>query len=216
MGKLTEKAEGNRKYLAGMDSRMYDKAKQIANINQMKDRVEKRRKQISVMNKFKSALIDTEGLLRNRLVTSINSMVQSVWSEIYPYADYSGVRLEASKDDYRLEAGTSIGGAEIRWAEVDGMASGGERSMACLAMRIALAMVVVPNLKWLILDEPTHNIDENGIVKFVDMLGNTLPKVVEQVFVITHDSELKQVNAARVYQLERDKDSNGHTKVVEL
>jgi exonuclease SbcC len=215
MGNLTSKIEGNKKYLANMESQMFDKAKQIANFNQMKDKVERRRKQISVMNKFKSALVDTEGLLRNRLVTSINSMVQSVWSEIYPYADYSGVRLEASKDDYMLEAGVASGSA-IAWAEVDGMASGGERSMACLAMRIALAMVVVPNLKWLILDEPTHNIDENGIAKFVDMLGNTLPKVVEQVFVITHDSELKQVNAARVYQLERDKDSNGHTKVVEL
>lgn len=40
-------------------------------------------------------------------------------------------------------------------------------------------------------------------------------KVVEQVFVITHEGELKQVNAARIYQLERDKDNNGHTKVVE-
>ena len=45
------------------------------------------------------------------------------------------------------------------------MASGGERSIACLAMRIAMAMVIVPNLRWLILDEPTHNIDEQGISK---------------------------------------------------
>ena len=50
--------------------------------------------------------------------------------------------------------------------------------------------------------------------KFVEMLGESLPKVVEQVFVITHDNELKQISAARIYQLERDKDKNGYTKVV--
>jgi DNA repair exonuclease SbcCD ATPase subunit len=142
--------------------------------------------------------------------------MQSVWSEIYPYADYNGIRFEVGNDDYRLEASTSMADGTSAWTEVDGMASGGERSMACLAMRIALAMVTVPNLKWLILDEPTHNIDENGIAKFIDMLGNSLPKVVEQVFVITHDNELKQISSARIYQLERDKDRNGYTNVVEL
>lgn len=214
LSEVNSKIESGKRYLASVDTQIEEKAKQIANINQIKERVEKRRQQVGEMNKFKSALVDTEGMLRNRLITSINSMMQSIWSEIYPYADYSGIRLEAGKDDYKLEART-LNGEEAKWSEVDGMASGGERSMACLAMRIAFAMVVVPNLKWLILDEPTHNIDENGIAKFVEMLGDSLPKVVEQVFVITHESELKQVSAARIYQLERDKDSNDHTKVVE-
>ena len=89
-----------------MDAQIEDKAKHIANINQIKERIEKRRQQIGEMNKFKSALVDTEGMLRNRLIASINSMMQSVWSEIYPYADYTGIRLDAGKDDYRLEAST--------------------------------------------------------------------------------------------------------------
>ena len=214
LGEMDSKMEEGKRRLADLDMQIEKEAKQIANIDRIKARIEKRRQQISEMNKFKSALVDTEGLLRNRLITSINGMMQSIWSEIYPYADYTGIRLDAGRDDYRLEARTS-NGEEAVWSEVDGMASGGERSMACLAMRIAFAMVVVPNLKWLILDEPTHNIDENGIMRFVEMLGDSLPKVVEQVFVITHEGELKQVNAARIYQLERDKDNNGHTKVVE-
>ena len=214
LSEVTSKLESGKRYLANVDAQIDDKAKQIANMNQIKERVEKRRQQVGEMNKFKGALVDTEGLLRNRLITSINSMMQGIWSEIYPYADYTGIRLDAGRDDYRLEARTS-NGEEAKWSEVDGMASGGERSMACLAMRIAFAMVVVPNLKWLILDEPTHNIDENGITRFVEMLGDSLPRVVEQVFVITHESELKQVNAARIYQLERDKDRNGYTKIAE-
>ena len=214
LSEVISKLESGKRYLTNVDSQIEEKAKQIASMNQIKERIEKRRQQISEMNKFKGALVDTEGLLRNRLITSINGMMQSIWSEIYPYTDYTGIRLDAGRDDYRLEARTS-NGEEAKWSEVDGMASGGERSMACLAMRIAFAMVVVPNLKWLILDEPTHNIDENGIARFVEMLGDSLPRVVEQVFVITHESELKQVNAARIYQLERDKDRNGYTRVAE-
>jgi DNA repair exonuclease SbcCD ATPase subunit len=83
-------------------------------------------------------------------------------------------------------------------------------------MRIALAMVIVPNLRWLILDEPTHNIDENGINKFIDVLSNSLPKVVEQIFIITHDNALKNITGARVYQLDRDKDRSEYTSVAEL
>ena len=216
LSKMNERIDGNKKYLSNINAQIEEKAKQIAGINLMKDKIEKRRTQLGEMNKFKGALVDTEGLLRNRLVTSINSLMQSVWSEIYPYGDYSGIKLEVGKDDYKLEARTLMDDGTVSWAEVDGMASGGERSMACLAMRIAMAMVVVPNLKWLILDEPTHNIDENGIGKFIEMLGSSLPKVVEQVFVITHDNELKQISSARIYQLDRDKSKNGYTKVLEL
>jgi DNA repair exonuclease SbcCD ATPase subunit len=76
-------------------------------------------------------------------------------------------------------------------------------------------MVIVPNLRWLILDEPTHNIDENGINRFIGVLGGRLPELVEQIFIITHDSALKNISSARVYQLERDKDRNEYTSVAE-
>ena len=96
------------------------------------------------------------------------------------------------------------------------MASGGERSIGSLAMRIALAMVIVPNLKWLILDEPTHNIDSTGISRLIEVLGEALPSVVEQIFIITHDDNLKQISSAKVYQLERDKATAAPTSISEL
>lgn len=208
---------GNERFIKSLDTQIEDKAKNIANVNLMQERVENRRTQISNMNKFRSALIETETQLRNSLVTSINALMQNIWGEIYPYADYSSIRLDAQKDDYLLEACTSMDENGKRdWIEIEGIASGGEKSIACLTMRIALAMVIVPNLRWLILDEPTHNIDENGIAKLIEVLSNSLPKVVEQIFIITHDSALKNISAARVYQLERNKDRNEYTSVVEI
>ncbi len=216
ISEINGKIKSNDRYIKSVDLQIEDKAKSIANLNLLQERIENRRNHISSMNKFRTALVETEAHLRNSLVTSINALMESIWSELYPYADYSSIRLEAKKDDYALEAGiaTDLDGKKS-WIEIDGIASGGERSIACLTMRIALAMVIVPNLRWLILDEPTHNIDENGINKFIEVLGNTLPKVVEQIFIITHDSALKNISAAKVYSLERNKDKNEYTSVVE-
>ncbi|MGI0100823.1 MAG: AAA family ATPase [Candidatus Micrarchaeaceae archaeon] len=214
---MSSKMKGNERYAKSLDAQISDKVKAMANLNSIEERIERRRSQASSLNKFRSALIDTETHLRNSLVQSINSLMQEIWSELYPYADYSAIRLDARKDDYSLEACTGMDGSgSRRWIEIDGIASGGERSVACLTMRIALAMVIVPNLRWLILDEPTHNIDENGIGKFIEVLGSTLPKVVEQIFIITHDSALKNIASARVYSLERNKDKNEYTSVGEL
>ncbi len=76
-----------------------------------------------------------------------------------------------------------------------------------------MAMVIVPNLKWLILDEPTHNLDEQGIARMIEVFSNSLPGIVEQIFVITHDDALKQVHNARIYEFDRDKSANAATTV---
>jgi len=217
LANATTKRESIRKYVTELDRQIAEKTKQISNISVIKDRIEQRRGKISNLNKFKGALVDTEAQLRNRLVSSINTIMQNLWQVLYPYNDYSAVRLNAKKDDYTLEANTINAAAHTsEWLDVISIASGGEKSIASLTMRVALAMVIVPNLKWLILDEPTHNIDDQGIGKFIDVLGGSLPTIVEQIFIITHDSNLKSIPSARVYQLERDKDKNESTRAMEF
>jgi DNA repair exonuclease SbcCD ATPase subunit len=95
---------------------------------------------------------------------------------------------------------------------VELIASGGERSTACLAMRIAFSLVLAPNIKWLILDEPTHNLDQQAVHKMVDIFGETLPKIIDQVFIITHEDLLKEVNGSNVYVLNRDKGADKETE----
>ncbi len=206
---------GSEKQYATLESRVLELVKQIDNIRELEQRLERQRALVKNLNNFKSALVETEAFLRARLTQSINSLMQGIWPELYPYADYTKLRLSAKPDDYLLEASLQNGSGE-EWVQVDAVASGGERSIACLAMRIALSMVIVPNLKWLILDEPTHNIDSSGISKMVGVLSDTLPRVVEQVFIITHDENLRQITSAKVYQLERDKGVAGPTLVSEL
>lgn len=195
-----------------LEVQISDVTKSIAQINAIEEKISATRKHSIEVSRFKNALVDTEAQLRERLVYSINELLEGLWLGLYPYGDYSAIALRAYPDDYALEASVQIEG-EDTWLPVDGVSSGGERSIACLALRIAMSMVIVPNLKWLILDEPTHNLDAQGINKMIEVFSGSLPNIVEQIFVITHDEAMKQVHNARIYEFSRDKSSNSPTEI---
>ncbi len=215
LSELSSKLEGEKKYMDSIVRQIDEKAGEIAKFEAMKARIEGRRAMVADLNKFKRALVDTEAMLRSNLVESVNALMQDVWPKLYPYGDFTSIRLSAEKDDYVLEINAQANGSD-NWVEVESVASGGERSITALVLRIALSMVIVPNLRWIILDEPTHNLDRAGISKLIEVLGNTLPEVVEQVFIITHDESLKDISPASIYMLDRDKASNGATIIGEI
>ncbi|HUC39069.1 MAG TPA: AAA family ATPase [Candidatus Acidoferrum sp.] len=215
LGSTVAMVSNTEKQLTALDASIIDLVKQVDSLKGIEQRLELRKKTLRSLNGFKIALAETAAFLRSRLIQSINNLMQGIWPELYPYMDYTKLRLDARPDDYMLEAYLQ-NGTEGAWASVDSTASGGERSIACLALRISLSMVIVPNLKWLILDEPTHNIDSEGISKLIGVLGDALPKVVDQVFIVTHDENLKQITSAKVYQLDRDKGSAGSTIASEI
>jgi exonuclease SbcC len=99
------------------------------------------------------------------------------------------------------------------WREVDSVASGGERACLCLALRIAFATVLTPDIGWLILDEPTHNLDEEAVALLSGAINEKIPSIVEQTFVITHDPSLGESAEGKVFRLERDKGKNEATRV---
>ncbi len=207
--------ESDKKYFNSLISQISDKLEQITRIEETSERTEKRRKMISQLEKFKTAIIETESGLREKLITSVNEVMYNLWPEIYPYTDYQSILLKVYKDDYNLE-GIIIRDGKEKTISIDSFASGGERSVASLTLRIALGMVIVPNLKWIILDEPTHNLDSAGINKLISIFSETLPNIVEQIFIITHDENLKSVHFAKIYELERDKSTNNPTQILEL
>jgi exonuclease SbcC len=156
---------------------------------------------------YKNCLIETQTRVREELVEAINSAMGDVWPIIYPYGDYTKVRLRVDPKDYWFEM---YGG---EWRAVDAVASGGERACLCLALRVAFAMVLTPNLSWLILDEPTHNLDEEAVRMLAETLQEKIPSIVDQTFVITHDTSLLESSFDTVYKLSRDKEGNESTVV---
>ena len=165
---------------------------------------------ISDINTFVRVLRLTQDQLRQEFLSSVNAIMSRVWSELYPYNDFTGVRLAIDKD-YVLQLEEAGG-----WISVDGIASGGERSMASLALRIAFSLSFIPNLRWLILDEPTHNLDSNAIRQFVEVLRDRMESFAEQVFLITHDERISEGVEGSLYRLERNKSENEPTRVMKV
>ncbi len=158
---------------------------------------------------FERALQQTQQELRTEFVTSVNYTMNKIWETLYPYQDFSGIKLAVEEGDYVLQLQDKSG----NWYNVEGFASGGERNIACLALRIAFALVLAPHLKILILDEPTANMDKQAVFELATTLRERIGEFIDQTFLITHQEELEEAVNGSAYRLERDKANDGVTKV---
>lgn len=189
---------------------------EVKGIEEMKEELERLKRGVDNSKILHNALKEAQIALRKEFVEAINDSMGELWFNIYPYQDYSGLRLaieyeKSRAGDYSLQLKE-----HERWIDADGLASGGERSLACLTLRIAFAQVLVPNLKWLVLDEPTQNLDASGISELANALRERIPEIVEQVLLITHEEELKRAVSGNCYELDRDKSRDEVTRVTRI
>jgi DNA repair exonuclease SbcCD ATPase subunit len=80
-------------------------------------------------------------------------------------------------------------------------------------MRMAFSLALAPKLGWMILDEPTHNLDKNVIAEVAETLRERLPDEIKQVLLITHEEALEAAASGYLYRLTRDKSKDEPTKV---
>ncbi len=173
------------------------------------ERVASLEKTKSDLQLLQNALKLVQHDLRETFVQRINASMAAIWPKLYPYEDFSAVRLSVtSKGDYTLELSERGG-----WRSVEGVASGGERSLACLALRIAFARVLAPQLRWLLLDEPTHNLDSNGIEELATALRERIPSIIDQTILITHEERLEKSVTGYCYRITRDKSRDRPSRV---
>jgi len=160
---------------------------------------------------IQNALAQTQTTMRKDFVEAVNVAMNEFWREIYPYGDFTGIRL-AVEDDYVLQLRSRTGG----WVAVEGLTSGGERTCACLTLRIAFAIVLAPALNWLVLDEPTHNLDSEGIQELAVALRERIPEIVGQVLLITHEERLEAAVSGYLYRFVRNKELDEPTRVEQV
>ncbi len=162
---------------------------------------------LSQLDYFVNALLEVQEEMRHILIGSINNALEDVWRQLYPYADYTNVKIFVEEDGYLIKVYEE--GAK-EWKTVERL-SGGERSSLALALRIVFALVLARNLSWLILDEPTHNLDDAAVEKMKEIFREKLPEFIDQIFIVTHDERLK--DTGRVFFFERDKEKDGFTEI---
>lgn len=193
---------------AEMTGRMaVELGKRLEEINKTEEEAVALSKLSEELKIYRNALLDTQISLRKNLIEAINAAMNEIWEIFYPYRNYGAVRLEVTEKDYLFEVHE-----RGEWKALETVASGGERACAALTLRVALATVLTPNLSWLILDEPTHNLDREAVALLSETLQLKVPQVVRQTFVITHEEGLIGADFATSYRLKRSKETDGPTE----
>lgn len=154
----------------------------------------------------------------------INRLIREFWREIYRGNDIDYIQIQANpgkssntatmRSSYHYSVVQNKQDVEI---DMRGRCSAGQRVLACLIIRMALAETFSTNCGVLALDEPTTNLDRDNIVS----LCNALNKLVEDrqgqsnfmLIVITHDEEFIKMlgKVDSYYKLTRD--NEGKSKI---
>ncbi len=205
-GKISE----NSKLIEEKEKRKKEYEEKIKQVAKEKEEVKKLEKIINDLKIFELALKSTQEEMRREFVEAVNYEMNKLWPTLYPYRDFIEIKLNIEEGDYVLQLKDRAG----NFINADGIASGGERSVACLALRIAFARVLAPQLRWLVLDEPTHNLDAKAVEDLALTLKTRVGELVDQVFLISHEERLEDAVTGFLYKLERDKEKDEPTKVI--
>lgn len=206
--------------LLGKEDLVREKERRAESVRKKKETLNRKRSEvkhlkgaIESLSKVKRAFGGSQTSLRTHIVEAVDSIMNDFWEDIYPYGDYPRIRLAVEEtrgiSDYILQLGDRSG----NWFSTEGIASGGERTCACLALRIAFVDVLAPTMSWLILDEPTHNLDSEGIERLSSVLREGVPRVMKQLILITHERRLESAVSGYLYRFQRNKARDGPTEV---
>jgi len=180
----------------------------IERLRSYKERQENTERLMGEISMFRETLNQMQLILRNSIIGDINAGINDVWAYAYPYNDYNKIRIIGDGESYNFEVF-----ANGEWKDISTIASGGEKTMFAIALRITLAMVLAPQLSWVILDEPTHNLDENGIEKLNGLMEERLPEIIDQFIIVTHDNKIASMEKGNLFNFYREKSGNDATSV---
>ncbi|XP_065201828.1 DNA repair protein RAD50 [Planococcus citri] len=141
---------------------------------------------------------------------TINTMVRDLWRQIYRGNDIDQIEIktdEASptpggRRSYNYRVVQIKGGHEL---DMPGRCSAGQKVLACLIIRMALAETFSKNCGILTLDEPTTNLDRENIeslsIALSDIVSKRMCQKNFQLIIITHDEEFLR-NLTRVDRID--------------
>ena len=153
----------------------------------------------------------------------INEVLKDYWRTVYRGKDIdeiyikSAQNIENKRRNYSYSVMMKTGDTEL---EMRGRCSAGQRVLASLLIRLALADTFCLTCGVLALDEPTTNLDAKNIRAFASALNEILNKRREQtnfqLIVITHDENFvdeigRRSHCSHYFRVY--KDANQHSKI---
>lgn len=154
----------------------------------------------------------------------INRQIRDLWRSIYKGndIDYIQINTEETKGSVKKRSYTYrvVASKNDRFMDFRGQSSAGQRVLACLIIRIALAETFSGNCGVLALDEPTTNLDSMNILSLCEALNRLVEEREAQsnflLLVITHDEDfINSMTSIRSYW-HVTRDENGKSKLEKL
>ncbi|KAK4876666.1 hypothetical protein RN001_009172 [Aquatica leii] len=149
------------------------------------------------MNVFLADLERTVSIFHQERMKQINEIIAKRWRAIYRGNDCDYIKIQideienrGSRRKYNYKVVQIKSDVEI---EMRGRCSAGQKVLACLVIRMALAETFSKNCGILALDEPTTNLDRSNIHSLSTVLARVVNSRQEeknfQLLIITHDEE---------------------------
>lgn len=159
---------------------------------------------------------------------NINLIIRELWRKIYRGNDIDYIEIktdsaftnESDRRKYDYKVVQSKNGVEI---DMRGRCSAGQKVLACLIIRLALAETFSSRFGILALDEPTTNLDQDNIKSLCNTLGDIVQERMRQknfmFIIITHDREFIESlgnidKVTHFYEVSRNDDGKSRIKKI--
>jgi DNA repair protein RAD50 len=139
-------------------------------------------------------------------VAEINKRIRELWRSTYRGGDIDRIDLRAEPTNsarsrsYAYRVAMTKGDTDL---DMRGRCSAGQKVLASLIIRLALAETFSVNCGILALDEPTTNLDHENKISLAAALGEIIKQrrgqANFQLIVITHDEVSKFITPVRSY-----------------
>jgi DNA repair protein RAD50 len=161
----------------------------------------------------------------------INSIIAELWRRTYKGSDVDTIMIRSENENTRGNKSYNYRVVMVKQnTEMDmrGRCSAGQKVLASIIIRLALAECFSVNCGMIALDEPTTNLDRDNIISLArslhDLIKLRRKQKNFQLIVITHDEEfLKHMNCAeltddyfRVYRDARQKSQIRSQKISQI
>jgi DNA repair protein RAD50 len=174
------------------------------------------------LNKYHAALDKALMAFHSAKMAEINKVVKELWQKTYRNQDIEYIAICSDAESttgrsYNYRVVMKNGDAEL---DMRGRCSAGQKVLACLIIRLALAETFCLNCGILALDEPTTNLDAPNSTSLAHALTDIMQSRRDQenfqLIVITHDVRFAHLIGQREhaeYYWRISKDEDMHSRI---
>ncbi len=168
-------------------------SEEIKELKKALEDIELKKKVVKTLMEFSKAYLGKDGLIAKRLTAKAREELERRASEILKGFKLGIDRLKID-DEYNISY--FVNGEELNVKN----ASGGEKVSISIALRLALAEMLMGKVSTIILDEPTVYLDEENREKLFEILKQVANNL-KQIIIVTHEEKVKNI-ADKIYKVE--------------